>query len=335
MDRFIVGSGRCGSTLLSRMLGCHPGVLDISEFFNGLDMQRRFARVPISGGEYAAMVGAEQPMVNAVLRRGYPVSEVVYPFDASASRYRRGDAVPWLLITLLPRLSATPDALYDSLLEAVRGFPEQTAAAHARSLFAWLGAELGGRDLWIERSGSSIHYFPALQACFPEARFLHLHREGVEVALSMREHHAYRLPISMLYDAPLGDGMRVSDGGAIDIAGEPLADDPISRILESRPPPELFGRYWADQIAAGVPALADLPEDRLQTLSFEALVRDPRPQLEAIADFFSLPASDADWIADAGDLVRGVPPTRLGALPEAEAAALVEACRGSQALLES
>ena len=37
MDRFIVGTGRCGSTLLSRMLACHPAVCSIFEFFNGLD----------------------------------------------------------------------------------------------------------------------------------------------------------------------------------------------------------------------------------------------------------------------------------------------------------
>jgi len=37
MDRFIVGTGRCGSTLLSRMLRCNPELLDLSEFYSGLD----------------------------------------------------------------------------------------------------------------------------------------------------------------------------------------------------------------------------------------------------------------------------------------------------------
>ena len=43
MDRFVVGTGRCGSTLLSRMLGENRSVLSIFEFFNGLDMTRRFS----------------------------------------------------------------------------------------------------------------------------------------------------------------------------------------------------------------------------------------------------------------------------------------------------
>ena len=43
-----------------------------------------------------------------------------------------------------------------------------------------------GRPCWVERSGSSIEYLEGLHAFFPEARFLHIHRDGPEAALSMR-----------------------------------------------------------------------------------------------------------------------------------------------------
>ena len=33
--RFVVGTGRCGSTLLSKMLGAHRSVLNLSEVFTG------------------------------------------------------------------------------------------------------------------------------------------------------------------------------------------------------------------------------------------------------------------------------------------------------------
>jgi len=63
MERFVVGTGRCGSTLLSEMLGRHPGLLSIFEFFTGLDAAERFRSQSMDGYELATLIGAEQPMV--------------------------------------------------------------------------------------------------------------------------------------------------------------------------------------------------------------------------------------------------------------------------------
>ena len=115
MDGFIVGTGRCGSTLLSRMLSDHPQVLSIFEFFNGLDVSRRFAPGRFSGPDFAALISAEQPFVTAVLRRGYEVAEIVYPYGPAA-RYRSGQPLPWILVSMLPRLCADPDSLFDDLM---------------------------------------------------------------------------------------------------------------------------------------------------------------------------------------------------------------------------
>ena len=79
------------------------------------------------------------------------------------------------------------------------------------------------RTHWIERSGSSIDYLGALNASFPKARFLHLHRDGYETALSMRGHHAYRLPIALMYRAQDGDGPPIT---AIDFDAAPDPSDP-------------------------------------------------------------------------------------------------------------
>ncbi len=225
-------------------------------------------------------------MLTAVLRRGYTVQEVTYPFEEtpegrvasdggvvpgaleagslrpradrapiappprSERRFKRNDPLPWILVSTLGRLSEDPDSLYDAVLEQLERQPAQLPRDHYRELFAWLAARLG-RDVWIERSGSSIDYLEPLVGQFPQARFLHLHRDGHEVALSMREHHAYRLPISLLYDAHVASGKRVSELGPIDLHAEPTATDPITQILESRPPPAAFGRYWTDQLLHG------------------------------------------------------------------------------------
>jgi len=330
VDRIIVGTGRCGSTLLSLMLARHPGVLSLFELFNGIDARRRFAPEPIDGETFGSLIAAEQPFVTAVLRRGYEVAEITYPFGAGG-RYRRDEPLPWILVSMLPRLVDDPDALFDEVMAFVKALPRQPAGAHYRALFDWLVARLG-RAFWLERSGSSIDYLDGLQRVFPDARFLHLHRAGPEVALSMTLHHAYRLPVSLMYDAPLDDGTRLADHGPLDVRAAPTGRDPVSRALASRPPPEVFGRYWCDQVLRGYRALPKLDADRYREIRFEDLVARPREVLAEVADFFALPEGGA-WIDEAAALVGAAPALRAPDLPEAERAALEAVCRPGQVLL--
>jgi len=338
VQRFVVGTGRCGSTLLSRMLAECPGVASLFEFFNGLDFERRFAPEPISGAAFAELISREQPMATAVLRRGYRVEEIVYPFavegEPGGGRYAEGDALPWILVALLPRLSDAPDALFESLMDFLPGLPEAPPRDHYLVLFDWLATQTGQR-IWVERSGSSIDYAAELIRLYPEARFLHLHREGPEVALSMREHHAYRLPISLIYDAPLADGRRASELAPLDFEAEVRSDDTLSRILAARPPAEYFGRYWSDQVQRGKPALDALPPERFLEVSFEALILEPHHWLGEIQRFFELPGpeEDAGWVARAASLVRGQLPRRAPDLEDPERQRLVESCAPGSSLL--
>ena len=338
MDRFIVGTGRCGSTLLSKMIAEHPDVLSLFECFNGLDVTTRFAADPISGALFAERLSVTQPFINAVVRRGYPVDEVKYPYadtpvGPSHGRHRREDALPWLLVAMLPRLSADPDALFDETIAFARRQPERTPRDHYHALFDWLGHRLG-RPCWIERSGSSVDYAGELVRVFDDARFVHLHRDGAEVALSMRAHHAYRLPISLIYDVEIEPGKRVSQGPPLALHDAPTGDDTISRILQSQPDPAAFGRYFSDQIERGVSGLAGLPPERLRVISFERLLASPLEVVGEIADFFELPERP-DWQARAAALVRAAPPNRAVDLDAATRAALKEACSPGQASLES
>lgn len=322
MDRFIVGTGRCGSTLLSQMLAESPQVLSVSEFFNGLDARRRFEETPVSGADFAALISAEQPFVTAVLRRGYPVSEITYPFGPSA-RFRRDEALPWILVSALPRLDPDPDRAFDAIAAFATALPKQHLACHYRALFERLCARYD-RTYWIERSGSSIDYIAGLNAFFAEAKFLHIHRDGPEAALSMREHHAYRLPIAILY--------RPGGPAEIDLHAVPDPDDPISRILASRPPIEYYGRYWSDQVVNGSRTIDRLPPERIHAIRFEALVAEPRSVLSGICEFFGLEAR-GDWLARAVARVRGIPPLRAPLLEARERERLLAACRPGARLL--
>jgi len=328
VDRFIVGTGRCGSTLLSRMLAESPEVLGIFEFFNGLDFARRFSDLAIAGGEFAALISAEQPVVTAVLRRGYDVPEITYPFGGR-SRFARTDPLPWILVSTLPRLTDDPDRLFDETVAFAAAQPRQHLANHYRALFDWWCTR-GGCRHWIERSGSSVEYLESLGRLFPGARFLHLHRDGPETALSMREHHAYRLPVALRY-GPAEVTRAV--GGGLDSWREPDPDDPISRILSSRPPVEYYGRYWCEQVLRGYRAVRRLDADQYRELRFEELIESPRAVLRELCDFFELDPQIGAWTETAAGLVHGMPPARLPGLSEREREGLVRECRPASVLL--
>jgi hypothetical protein len=331
MDRFVVGTGRCGSTLLSRMLAEHPALLSVFEFFNGLDMTKRFSPEAIGGPAFAELISQEHPFVTMVLSRGYEVEEITYPFGPSA-RYTRDQGLPWLLVSTLPRLTDDPDALFDDTVAFARTLPRGRLAEQYRALFDWLAQRLG-RTCWVERSGSSIDYVGSLHELFPDARFLHIHRDGHETALSMREHAAYRLAISLLFQLqseqePSIDSLRTLESGRV---GD--ASDPISRMLASRPPVEYFGRYWSQELTHGMPAVRELRAGQYQEVRFEDLIAGPQQTLRKIAEFFDLDPDAGGWIDRAAALIRGVPPARFDTLSRDEQQRLAEACRPGMELL--
>ena len=325
--RFVVGTGRCGSTLLSRMLSANPQVLNVFELFSGIDQFFRFRRDPVSGGELALRLRQDHPVLSMVLRRGYEVPEVVYPFGAAGSRYAAGDPIPWALGIAIPRISDTPDALFDALLAHVEARPRQALAVHYREIFAWLVQRLG-RRCWIERSGTSIEFLGELDEFFPNARFVHLHRDGREAALSMREYPVLRIAVALLYG--LFGEIEYSYQGLV--AFERDFGPAVDRLLQSPPPIELFGRYWSDQIRRGLAARERLAPGALLDVRFEELVTRPKPVLRRIAEFLEI-GSEPEWIERAAALVRGMPPLRFPTLAPDERQRLDAACREAMALL--
>lgn len=330
MNRFIVGTGRCGSTLLSRMLACNPQVLSLFEFFNGLDGSKRFAGEPMAGEAYGELISGEQPFLTMVYERGYDAPEVLYPFDAPGARYTRKDGLPWILVSMLPALTDEPHALYDEVRAFAGSMPPRSPPEQHRALFDWL-AERFDREVWVERSGASIDYVGPLNQVFPDARFLHIHRAGEESALSMREHHAFRLAIMLAFQLPPGTGRSPEELRAF--IAEKGQGDRIAQLLASRPPAQYFGRWWTDQVVRGFRALPTFDADQYQELRFESLLSEPQEALRRVAEFLELPDPAGSWRDEAAALIRGTPPARLPELGEAEREALIEACRSGNLLL--
>ncbi|MFQ5514212.1 MAG: sulfotransferase [Myxococcota bacterium] len=329
MERFIVGTGRCGSTLLSRMMAESPEVTSIFEFFNGLDMTRRFTDEEMSGPEFATLISQPHPFIRMVLSRGYEVPEIVYPFGPE-TRYQRGDDIPWLLNCALPRLSDAPDALFDEAMAFAQSLPRRPLRDQYRAFFDWL-VQHTGRRVWIERSGSAIDYMDSLNRLFPGARFLHIHRDGPEAALSMREHHAFRLAISLTLTHLRGEKPSLQQLGRLE--SSPDDEDEISRILAARPEVEAFGRFWTQQILRGFQALRRLDAEQYAEVRFEDLLERPERELRRIGRFFELDAEADGWLARAAGLIGGAPSRRAAKLSPEERARLEDACRPGMSLL--
>lgn len=331
--RFIVGTGRCGSTLLSRMISMNTQVLNVFELFSGIDQFFRFERRDVPGPELAAQLRRDHPMLTMVMKRGGVVPEVVYPFEEPSARHSLGDPVPWALAIAIPRMSDRPDALFDEMIERVEAAKTQPLAVHYREIFDWLSAE-HDKSAWIERSGTSIDFLADLVEFFPDARFVHIHRDGHEAALSMREYAVLRVAVAVMnglageieYSHEGLERLEREDGAAID------------RLLATRSPIELYGKYWSDQIMNGVRARAEIPDEKFLDVRFEDLVTQPKQVLSRISDFLDLPDEGSDgeagWIDRAAALSRGLPHLRAPELETDERARLAAACADAMARLD-
>ena len=112
----------------------------------------------------------------------------------------------------------------------------------------------------------------------------------------------------------------------------PTPDSGSAPCGTTRPPIELYGCYWSDQIRRGYAALGRLAPADFLDVRFEELVTRPRDVMRRIAEFLEIGAED-EWIARAAGLVRGMPERRLPTLDRHERERLDAACREAMKLL--
>jgi hypothetical protein len=302
---FIITTGRCGSTLVSRALALHPDVLSLSEFLAGLDIAA-FPTGPMSGEEFWNLLSSTEGIANKLLRIGSEPAEFRYPIN-SGRRFNRASGVPRIAAYTLPTLSEDPDALYDRLEKTVPMFAEQPITQHYRELFALLVGLLN-RPQWIERSGASGFLAEHIVAGFPAARYVHLTRELDATARSMSRHSAFRL-LALRMEFINRCGCDVVFG---ELPAEPIPPDLVN-LTPERFSKENFERWSPDldlfrQVASiqtdNIRAnLSPLPARQVLVLSYEDLVDHPIAVFGRMAEFFEL-ADPAGWAQQAAALVR-------------------------------
>src|SRR5439155_17845149 len=233
------------------------------------------------------------------------------------------------LLTALPHLTDEPEALFDEIREFVLTQGPVPIGVHYTKLFEWLRDRFG-RQIWVERSGSSLAYLRELIDNFPGARFIHLFRDGRETAVSMTRHHAFRLSVlTGLIERHVGvDPFNTEEPLKAEPPPEivPFMPDTFDREAYMRPkvPPENLAAGWTGVEAESLAIFSQLPQERGMHVRYEDLVGDPRPQLVRMSRFLGLPEEDEGWMSAAAGLIRTKPAGWLQ-LPEDERARLNKA----------
>ena len=259
---FMLGTGRCGSTIVGQVIAMHPDVgfiANVDDRFAGLNRRGR---------------------LNNRIYRSLPA-----PLQTHGGR--RGGAGPGRLEAGVRSVAMTPSEGYrllDRHVSPMLSAPCRDLVAEDAS--AWLAGRL--RAFFEQRADAQgrplfLHKFTGwpraglLHAVFPKARFVHVVRDGRAVAGS-------------LVQQPWWTGFAGPDGWGFG----PLPDEDGALWQETgRSFPVLAGLEWKLLMDAFAQARALLPAESWLELRYEDVVERPREQVEALLAHLQLDWTDA------------------------------------------
>lgn len=331
---FVVGTGRCGSTLLSSMFRQHPDILSLSEVLVfatdlGGRIDALFAPGPVTAEAFWHHLAHPHPRQTTMLRHGVMMDEALYR-PGPGTLFTTATGVPPLVATPLAHLTDQPEDLFEALAAWVSHLPPAPIGVQLTRLFDHL-RDRDHRRLWVERSGGSLRVVEHLRRSFPDARFVHIVRDGRDAALSMSRHEGFRMALAasalteILGVDPYEDPDRTFEADLPDEYVDLLPErfDPAAfRHLDT--PPEMCGHYWSGEVVQGLAALEGLDPDHLLTVRYERLLERPAAELDRLFRF--LLQEDPGDLSALAATVRS-PRSRWQDLPPTRRDALQRACK--------
>jgi hypothetical protein len=252
---FLVGAPRSGTTLLYKALCLHPRVAYISNW------SRRAPALP------ALAVLNRIPSHLPMIRRA------VWFGPAAADAYAYGRRRPlWERLFPAP-VEGEPVYRHCGIAEDHDGPPDPEQLACLRRSFAALRRFAGG-SLLVSKRIANNRRIPLLAAAFPDARFVHLIRDGRAVAYSLSRVDWWEDDLVWWYG---GTPRRWREEG-----GDPW---------------ELCARHWVRELAAIEEGLEAVPAGQRLEVRYEELVDRAGAAVERVAAFAGL-ADDAGWSAE-------------------------------------
>ncbi|MCB1668212.1 MAG: sulfotransferase [Porticoccaceae bacterium] len=340
---FIISSGRCGSTMMSNLINTHADILSVSEFFidiasNGYELDAAFGSEKIDGQEFWQRINFKPPIMNVLLANDRPYPEMLYPYRDPNSRFSAQTGVPSLQMTMLPHLTDDHDALCDELEPQVIAQPVQSLRDHFEDLFAILMNKFG-KKTWVERSGGSVPFASEIRKVWPEGKYIHVFRNGMDTARSMSVHEGFKI---VLGGEAIKEYLGVSPYFSDDRENVDKVPSHLRFLLPECFDVEAFDKYvlpldmiggmWSDNIKQGFETLASLPKENVIHIDYDRFCDNPVEQLKTVVEFLGVDCPE-DWLNSTASKVK----KSGGAwkkLPEDQQKILLEACRPGMELIE-
>ncbi len=202
-----------------------------------------------------------------------------------------------------------------------------------RKAFSRRARKSGARFL-VEKTCANTLRVPFVAKILPEARFIHIVRDGRAVTLSASRRWTGKTPLGYtlakarfvpLADLPAHSARFLRNSLRI-MAKKPKATwgPRFSGMREmaagGAPLETICATQWARSVTAATMSLGDMPADRVLTLRYEEVTRTPAEALRQVADFLGAEAPESAILA-ASEGVRPAPPPPAD-LPEEALAVL-------------